>query len=69
VSGANPIRSIKLEFDKERTFRERLCPASADQPVLSTDHDWKNVRALKLAPAPDAGPDCTEQEKRRSKGV
>lgn len=69
VSGAKPIRSIKLEFDKERTFRERLCPASADQPVLSTDHDWKKVRALKLAPAPDAGADCTEQEKRRSKGV
>lgn len=50
VSGSKPIRAKKIKFDEEKVFLERLRPASAQRPKLTTAHGWEGVRALGVIP-------------------
>jgi type IV secretion system protein VirD4 len=46
VAGCKPIRAKKIQFDKERIFRERFRPATGARVTLTTTHDWIDVRPL-----------------------
>lgn len=46
VSGCKPIRAMKLRFDCERVFAERLRPPAPSSATLAHDSEWRNVRAL-----------------------
>lgn len=46
VSGAKPLRTKKLAFDREPIFARRLLPASKERVRITTAHDWIDVAAL-----------------------
>lgn len=52
ISGSKPIRATKIKFDQEKVFLERLLPASAQRPTLTSTHDWESVRAIGVIPQP-----------------
>lgn len=50
VAGAKPIRARKLKFDREPVFVARLTQRAPACVQLTTEHDWRDVRALGVAP-------------------
>lgn len=46
VAGSKPLRTKKLQFDKEMIFARRLRPAPRERVVLTRTHDWTDVVPL-----------------------
>ncbi|KAF0180758.1 MAG: type IV secretion system protein VirD4 [Caulobacteraceae bacterium] len=46
ISGAKPIRSRKLKFDREIIFQSRLRLGTGGRASLTTQHDWMGVGSL-----------------------